>query len=234
MYGKTDLGETYADALVDLYGQAAARKQLIELSQAKGAPELDRTASQAVLTLAAELDSKNRANLEHFANHTEILPRQFAHDAGDCLYGYSERMYYVGQELALTPGSQLPLPKAGEVSVRQFPFAASSKGTPTWVDCFVVPKGRLAKNGDLIIAFLQFIETDAAYMIFAQPIAYGAATYLLPATRAPYEDKDVLAVEPLLPSFLKELDSSFVVDNHAVWRGMQVAGKQLRDSLLKH
>lgn len=231
MWGKTSLGEIYADALIDIYGQEKAKQHLIDLFRGGDPVKLDPAAKDAVLKLASELDATNRKNLSHFNNHSYFLPRVFASSATSVLYGYSERLYYAERELQLIPGAQLPSLKPEDIVVRQFPFGEKSNGTPTWVDGFVVPKGKLKQNEAAIAAFIKFIQSDDAYLAFGEPTPSLAPAYLLPATATAYSNASQLKNQPLLPKFRDALDDSFVVSDHEVWQGMRQAGGELRKAL---
>ena len=230
MWGKTALGEIYADALIDIYGQEKAKKHLVDLFRGDSV-KLDPTAKDAVLKLESELDATNRKNLSHFNTHSYFLPRVFASSATSVLYGYSERLYYTERELQLMPGAQPPSLKPDDIVIRQFPFGERSNGTPTWVDGFVVPKGKLAQNEAAIAAFIEFIQSDDAYLAFAEPTPFLAPAYLLPATATAYSNADQLKKQPLLPKYRDALDDSFVVSDHEVWQGMRKAGDELRNAL---
>ncbi|MEO0853616.1 MAG: hypothetical protein AAFY15_08950, partial [Cyanobacteria bacterium J06648_11] len=167
MWGSTGLGEYYADAYLDLHGPDEAKKHLLDLHS--GSAGLNDNARDAVLSLVRELMPENQAHLSHYYNHAYYFPRQFATNKAATLIGYSERMYYAERELQLSPGSYPPIIQPENVVIRQFAFGDRSQGTPSWVDGFVIPKGRLAGKHAAIVAFLQFVQTSDAYIAFAEP-----------------------------------------------------------------
>lgn len=75
MWGRTTLGEYYADAMLDMYGPQQAADHLKKLGT--GEAKLDPQAVKAVVALADELPSKQRSQLKHFDNHSYYLPRIF-------------------------------------------------------------------------------------------------------------------------------------------------------------
>lgn len=232
MGGGTGLGEFYADALVDLYGPDRARQHLEELSSdPAGSVPLDLGAREAVLALANELQPENRKNLGHFSDHSYVLPRKFAEQKESTLLGYSERLYFTERELLARPGGDVPVVRQGEIVIRQFPFAESSKGTPSWVDGFVVPKGKLAQKEEAIRKFLQYIQSPEAYVAFAQPSPYLSASNLMPAVASAYESGSLRKLQPVQADYLAASDDSFVVDSEKVYLGMRVAGKRLLSEL---
>lgn len=230
MWGKTGLGEFYADYMIDTQGADVARKHLIDLNS--GAAQIDPNARDAIVELANTLSIDNRANLEHFSNHSYVLPRQFATDHNSVLLGYSERLYYAERELQITPMMYPPQTSDSNLSVKQFSFSTASRGTPTWTDGFVIPKGRSAEKRAAIAAFLQYIQSEDAYLTFAEPAPYLAPSYLLPATVASYDPKSsIVKKQPLLPNYNAVLDGSFPVSDSATWQGMRKAGGIIRKIL---
>ena len=232
MWGRTTLGEYYADAMLDMYGPQSAREHLNKLGT--GEVKLDSKAARAVVALADELPRAQRGELKHFDEHAYYLPRLFASDDtknAAVLLGYSERLYYAERERQLGPGVTLPAITPKDVCVRQFSFADKSQGTPCWVDGFVVPKGKFAGKQAAISAFLLFIQSPDGYRPFAKPGPYFAATNLLPASSAAYEDEQLAALQPTLSTYRDVLGDGFLVQESTTWKGMREAGAQLRDML---
>lgn len=232
MWGSTGLGEFYADAMIDIYGQKKARDHLLSIGRhTDGCVQLDPKALAAVLKLADELTPENRSNLSHYYNHSYVLPRQFAHSKNAVLLGYSEWLYYTERELQLTPSKYPPILKSGDVVVRQLSFGPISNGTPSWIDGFVIPKGNLARKRAAVCAFLKFINSDEAYLAFAEPTQYMASTYLLPAKASAYDSETLIAKQPLLPEYRKNLDNSFPVTQYDLWQGIRAAGSLIKKHL---
>ncbi|MCH8042387.1 MAG: extracellular solute-binding protein [Planctomycetes bacterium] len=232
MWGSTGLGEMYADAMIDIHGQKKARDHLLELGRdSDNRVKLDSKALDALKRLASELEPANRSNLAHFYKHSYLFPRKFANSSNAALYGYSERLYYTERELQLSPGKRPPVVAPEKLVVRQFSFGRKSQGTPTWVDAFVIPNGKLAKNKAAICAFLKFVNSDSAYLAFAEPAPDLAPTYLLPAKLAAYKSEPILKKQPLLPKFLQQLDDSFPVTNSKLWKGIRTAGSKVKKHL---
>ncbi len=227
MWGSTGLGEYYADAYLDVHGPDKTLQHLLDLKAGKS--DLDQDAKNAVLSLVEELTAENRSHLSHFYNHAYYFPRQFATQKSATLIGYSERLYYSERELQLTPGAYPPVLQPDDLVIRQFSFGERSQGTPSWIDGFVIPKGRLKKKHAAIVAFLQFIQTNEAYLNFAEPAQYYAPSYLLPATLDAYdEDSEIVSKQPLLPKFHAAMSGTFPVANSQVWQGIRTAGSKLK------
>jgi hypothetical protein len=232
LYGSTGLGEFYADAVLDQRGAADARRHLVALGM-DPQERVDDRAVAAVLALVNEMAPPYRYNTAHFHDHTYVYPREFAQSRGTTLIGYSERLYYAERELLLTPDSKLPRITEADVSVKPLAFAAASNGTPSWVDAFVVPRGKLAPKRREIAAFLSFATSKCGYAPFIQPAVYPAVpSYLLPAMESAY-DADVAAKEPVLGTFRDQLDGSLVIDDPHMLNGLKKAGKVIRSQLPK-
>ena len=105
------------------------------------------------------------------------------------------------------------------------------KGTPSWVDGFVIPKGKLEPKKAIIEKFLQFIIRPEAYECFARPEPRFSVVNLLPAYATVYENA-AANDEPLLTTFRDNFDVSFPVFHSEVWKGMKAAGKILEVELL--
>lgn len=230
MWGSTGLGEYYADAYLDVHGPQDTRQHLVALSKSEA--EIDTDAVRAVLALVKELTHENQENLSHYYDHSYFFPRQYAGMQTATLIGYSERLYYTERELQLTPKNYPPVLKPEDFVIKQFSFGANSQGTPSWIDGFVIPKGRLAEKHAAIVAFLKFIQGEDAYLAFAEPAPYFAPSYLLPAVASVYdEDSEVVEKQPMLPKFQAALSDAFPVADSNVWQGMRMAGSRLKEMI---
>ena len=99
--------------------------------------------------------------------------------------------------------------------------------------CIYYPQGAAIKKTSRDRGFfLQFIQTNAAYSVFAEPAQFYAASYLLPATTEAYQaDSTIVKKQPLLPQFRDAMTDSFPVSNSKIWRGMRVAGDKLKKAI---
>ncbi len=226
--GASTLGEHYADAVLDLHGRDFAERHLRELSNGNG--QLNDAAASAVMSLAAELLPRYRSHLKYFHDLNWVYPRHFANARGGALLGYSERLYYAQRELQLEPDSKLPIIKAKDIVVRQFPFGATSRGTPSWVDGFVVPKRKLDPKAEAVASFIRFAVSEEGYLAFIEPTAYQPSTYLLPAHVNGYSES-IVSKQPAIAVYRDALDEGFPVDSREVWQGLRAAGAVLEKRL---
>lgn len=223
--GSATLGEFYADAVLDQLGAEEARKHLISLATKQ---ELYPFARKNLVALATRMKEHHRRYREHYHDYKpHIYAEDIADGGNEVLIGYSERMYYVDRWRVEDPLQDKV--KANEFVVRQFPFAESSQGTPSWVDGFVIPKGRIASNGSAITEFLQFISSTKGYETFVNA-DWKAPAYLLPASVAGYSET-LLKSQPLLPQFQREASSALVMDEPLLYQAVRVAGKLLNDEI---
>ncbi|MEK6259457.1 MAG: hypothetical protein AABP62_12645 [Planctomycetota bacterium] len=231
LWGSTGLGEFYTDAVIDQFGAAEAETHLLAIS-AQPAGEtatLKPEAANAVIRLVGEMSKERREHLSFYHAQSFIYPRDFSNAPHAALLGYSERLYYAEREMQLNPPGLLPSFKQDDLVVRPFTFAETSKGTPTWIDGFVVPRGKLAAKRGAILAFLSFIQSKTGFHAFAQPTITFASSYLLPAST------DVLfearTTQPTLAAYAAVLDDSFPVIDARVWRAMRRAGDALKPQI---
>jgi hypothetical protein len=237
-WGATGLGEFYANALANKVGPVAAEKSLRKLAalssgQSPTITDLDETARNAVITLASRLPRQFRTHPAYYHNHSELYAWTFATNKKAIFIGYSEQLFYtkLSDDAANTAASPTPICPA-DVSVAPLSFFGDgAKGTPSWADGFVVPKGKLAAKKPAIERFIKFATTPEAYACFEQPEPEFAAANLLPAYEAVYTDAGTKRDEPLLPVFHDTFDASFVIDHSDVWRGMKVAGGLLEQAI---
>jgi hypothetical protein len=206
--GSTTLGEFYANALVDYYGADAAEKQLQELAKSKS-PTLDSNAVSEVKMLAARLPEHFRHHLPYYHDHFEWYAWTFGarHDA--VLVGYSESLFYTELEMNASDRGSEPIHLSPKDLRIQPLRMGQGKGTPSWVDGFVIPKGKLEPKKELIEKFLIFMKSPQAYRCFEIPESHFAIANLLPAYASIYDDPNTANEEPLLSTFRDQFDSSF-------------------------
>jgi ABC-type glycerol-3-phosphate transport system substrate-binding protein len=241
-WGSTGLGELYATALANQIGPVEAEKSLRQLAAKAAAlpqgqklktTDLDEKARNAVVTLAGKLPRQFRTHLAYYHNHPEFYAWAFSTNKKAVFVGYSESLFYtkLSEDAASTEAAPKPIMPA-QVSVSPLNFmGASAKGTPSWTDGFVIPKGKLEPKKEVIEKFLKFTMTPEAYACFEQPEAGLAAANLMPAFEGIYKDAATTRDEPLLGAFHDSFDASFPIVHSDVWKGMKLAGKVLQGAL---
>ncbi len=229
LWGSSTLGALYADAVLDLRGAEFARAHLEQL--AAGGAELDEEAAAAVVRLASELPTRFREYLKHYHDLNWVYPRHFADTPGAALLGYSERLYHAQRELQLDPDRELPIIRAEEIVVRPLPFGTTSRGTPCWLDGFVIPQGKLGPKRGAITSFIRFALSEKGYLAFVEPTAYQPATYLLPAHENGYSEA-IVERQPAIGEYRDALDGAMLIDGWGLWQGLRAAGDTLEKRIV--
>lgn len=237
LWGGGTLGEFYADVLIDRHGPTYARAHLLEISKTPDKlveSKLNQDAVNALRMLSMELDPNHRKTRSALHDITFVYPKAFSNELDSALLGYSERLYFVEREIQEQPwtGRKFPV-KANELVVRQFPFGKRSQGTPTWVDAFVIPKGKLLPKKNAIKLFLAFAVSDAGYKTFLEPREWYPRSYLLPALARAYESEFVKTAMPSLAKYRANLDDSFPMIETQLYTGLDKAGEAVQ-SIFKH
>ena len=236
--GKTTLGEHYADAVLDIKGPDFARKHFLQFAK-NPVTALVPEAKNAVKKLFAEIPSDFRTRRDHFNdNYNGVYPETFARskERTAALIGYSERFYYIQLEYLRTPWAR-PVGEPYEALdpawfvVRPFSYSTESKGTPSWVDGFVIPKGKLAQKRKAIAAFLAFVNTYDGLKAFLRPSDWTPATYLLPANASIYDADFVENGCPAIRLFRDALKTGVPLSGENMYNGIRNAGTQLGQDL---
>lgn len=235
LWGGGTLGEFYADAVLDRYGADCARSHLTDLAETDPDDVAEKLRADAVLALWRLIQEMRPEHLEERAalhNLNFVYPREFIVDRGQdsILVGYSERLHYAERRLQEQPwsGRRWPIPD-NTLSVRQFPFGTNSQGTPTWVDAFVIPKGKLESKKEVIMAFLRFARSEAGYRCFLEPREYYPGAYLLPADARVFDFEFVKSQLPHLDNYRDCIDSNpFPVIDGKIYQGIDKAGNALK------
>jgi len=224
IYGGGTLGEYYADAMLDIYGARKAKKHFEEIANAKKIL-LDDKAKDRVIKLITELPRTYRKKLSKYHYLPSIYPKEFAANKNSSLIGYSERLYHVERATQFHPQSgYLPLIKPEDIVVKQFSFSNKSKGTPTWIDGFVIPKGKYNTKQKEIQLFIDFVLSEEGYDCFLNPRQYFPSSNLMPAS------KDIYSIRKheILRKYLKVFDDSFIISSTQLYSGIDKAGEELK------
>jgi hypothetical protein len=228
--GGGTLGELYVDAVIDIYGAEDARTHLKSLANlaTNAVPELRANAVAAIRRLIQELDPKHKKQRDVLHDLTHVFPASFADEPDAALIGYSERLYYVEVRFQDQPwkATKRPLP-TDSIRVRAIPFANRSGGTPTWVDAFVVPKGRLKQNRRAMELFFEFALSEQGYKALYEPIEDYPRSYLLPAYSSVLESPFIETHMPLLKVYARAFDESFPMIEQELYLGMTRAAEAL-------
>jgi thiamine pyridinylase len=201
--GRLTLGELYLDALLDKYKTLAAAAPFVPVAYRDQAVVGDLETARTLCDGDLCRDADYHASVSFYA-------RLFARRQGRALVGYSERLYYVGEEVlngcrkgecrALDRIAMVPLPLSSRGSQ---PFA--------WVDSLAI---RRQCTGACLADAEAFIrETTSVDAVRAQltPEPGDAPRYLMPALDALYTDPKLLAAAPLYRKFRPALQDAIAV-----------------------
>ena len=115
--------------------------------------------------------------------------------------------------------------------IKPFPFGPTSQGTPTWLDGFVIPAGKLAAKKEGIALFLQYITASSTYQLVHKAQKSRPGRYLLPSYRSAFEQLG--QDSPLMHQFLATQNQPFLINNPDLHQGMRTAGAALQQQLTK-
>lgn len=247
LWGEEPLGIAYADAMLDLRGDAATAAHLRALAASDNTP-LDPEAVLKVWRISSEM----RKEMLEFREQLHELPtayaRGFATNHGSALYGPLSMLGTVDLYAREEPWRkiQVPLPPTN-IRFRQMPFAEQSSGTPFRATAFVVPKGKLAAKVAAITFLLDFLTLEKGYECFLTPKADFPGTYQIPAeSGVVFSSSLVKNAMPLLlglrtitdnPSGGPPLityplfDGAFVISTYDLHDGLRKAGNRLQPLL---
>ncbi len=231
-YGKATLGEYYADAVLDTYGENEARKHLKELGTNKNT-KLKSDIVKKIKLLFEEINPKFRDKIEQFHDFSYLYPEDFYTEPRSVLLGYSERLFYVEKtkkETELIAWSEVKL-ESNDYQIKQFSFSDKSQGTPSWVDGFVIPAGKSKDKESAIATFLTYITSPKAYSVINKEQSYMPARYLLPAYKSAFQE--LSKKSPLILKYLNTQENIFLIDDESIYEGIRKAGKELSKEITK-
>lgn len=228
-YGKTTLGEFYADAMLDNYGADSAKKHLIGLATKKCV--VNGSVIDKLESLFKVFPTEIQKDREKYSKFSYLFPQKFYQGLPQSvLLGYSERSFYVERakmEKELDVKGTL---SPNDYKIRQFPFSDDSKGTPNWIDGFVIPGGKSFDKTVEISDFLKYAISADCYSLLNKSESYPGR-YLLPAYSNVYNN--LATSTPLLSSFKEANSNIFIVDSTLMYRGMRIAGEAVNERLEK-
>ncbi len=217
--GRLTLGELYLDALLDKYKTLAGAEPFVPVAHR------DQAVVDDLKTVRTLCDRDLCRDGDYHAS-TGFYARLFARRQGRALVGYSERLYYVGDELlnGCRKGECRTLDRLAMV-----PLPLSSRGSQpfAWVDSLAI--GRRCTSTCLTDAEAFIRETTSVGAVRAQltPAAGEAPRYLMPALDALYTDARLLSAAPLYSSLYPALQNAIAVREAGLNRSLRDVGAYL-------
>jgi len=234
--GRSTLGELYLNALLDNYGTFEKLRPFLEMNN------LD-SGSVEILKRSRALCDSELCRDRAYHDMLGFYPRQFAHLLGRALVGYSEQLYYVGNEelngcrkdtktakqcLRLTDGAGKALPPdLADVDLLPMPLSETGSTSFAWVDSFAID-ARCQRQ--CLLDAEAFIRHTASLneVLAALTPGYGEAPrYLLPALAQPYRDTSLVAAAPLYPKFFSFVQNAIAVRSQALNAHLRDIGGEL-------
>lgn len=225
LWGSSTLGAYYADAYLDIYGK---EKMLAHFQNENFT--LDTTALNRILDLVSRMDHgfQDPKVLSKFHDLPQIYPQNFSKNLNSILIGYPERLYFANKQRLLTIESEKRSFDAKDLSISQINFSNKSNGTPTWLDGFVIPKGKYKRKRKEIKLFIDFILSKDGFDCFQNPKKWTPYSYLIPAEESGYQDN-----KPLLEQFKNLSDETFIVGDKFLFSQFKKAGGMIEEMISK-
>src|SRR5262249_6606471 len=217
--GRSTLGELYLDALLDKYKTLAGADPFVSVA----------TRDQAVvddLKKVRQVCDRDLCRDADYHDRVGLYARLVARDQGRALVGYSERLYYVGDEV-------LNACKKGECrgldQITMVPLPLSSKGSQpfAWVDSFAIASTCARRCLQDAEAFIR--DTTGVDAVRAQltPGSGEAARYLMPALDALYTDPQLLQSAPLYSKLYAAVQRAVAVREAGLNKALREMGAHL-------
>lgn len=217
--GRSTLGEIYLDALLDQYRTLDKVAPFLTVD----------TINEATVKDLSDVRSLCDADFCRDGDYHDMegfYARQFAHQRGRALVGYSERLYYIGQEnlTACKKGECIGLP---DLAFTPLPLSDNGSQPFVWVDSLAVASSCTKQCLLDAQTFIQYTASIDEVRSTLMP-AYGQAPrYLLPALAALYTDKALLEVAKLYPSLYGAVQQAIAVRGKALNKNLRDIGKKL-------
>jgi thiamine pyridinylase len=217
--GRSTLGEIYLDALLDQYQTFDKVAPFLTVATLNEATVKD-LSDLRVLCDADFCRDGDYHDMEGF------YARQFAHQHGRALVGYSERLYYIGQEnlTACKKGECIGL---SDLALTPLPLSDNGSQPFAWVDSFAVASSctkQCLLDAQTFMEYAAGIDEVRSILV----PGYGQAPrYLLPALTALYTDKNLISVAPLYTRLYAAVQQAVAVRGKLLNSNLREIGRTL-------
>jgi thiamine pyridinylase len=224
MKGKSTLGELYLDALLD-------RDRTFEKASTHISPDTFDPDIGDVLKDVRQLCDANLCRDSGYHEADGFYARLFAHGRGRALVGYSERLYYIGEENinGCVRGECTPL---SEITIRALPLSDTGSQPFAWVDSLAIAascKYQCAADAEAFIRHTSSIDEVRTTLL---PAYNRAPRYLLPALAGLYIDKELTEAAPLYGPLLEGVKSAIPVRGRMLNTNLREIGRRLDNDVL--
>jgi thiamine pyridinylase len=225
MKGRSTLGELYLDALLD------RDKTFAKASMHLTVATFDSGVADMLKSVRSLCDG-DMCRDSDYHKMEGFYARRFAHHGGRAMTGYSERLYYVGEE-NLTACSKKECVTLGEMVARPLPLSESGSQPFAWVDAFAVSASCTNQCLTDAETFIQHTTSFPEVRALLLPSHGHAPRYLLPALAALYADKQLLAAAPIYADLQSAVLQAIPVRGILLNTNLRAIGKKLDDALPK-
>lgn len=207
LHGSSTLGEKYFDAVLDEHQNTKTALKYANVNN------IEPNATNALNRLFS-LTPGGLCDSEFHHKYGQFYAREFSRLNARVLIGYSERLHYVVDEYL--HGIREGNPSRGKgnainVGIISAPLSDNGSKMLSWVDVVALRSGlSVVKNSDAV-KFVQYYTSYELNKKLLIPDWGKAPTYLLPALKDLYNDKDVLNAAPLYTRF-----SEIIIDATAI------------------
>ncbi len=221
--GSSTLGEKYLDAVLDKHQNPNAALRYAILSN------IDSDAVKALNRLF-RLTPGGLCDSDFHHNYGQFYAREFSRLNARALIGYSERLHYVIDEYLHGIHEGKPSrgkDKASNVGIISAPLSDSGSKMLSWVDVVAIRSGLTetqTKDATKFVEYYTSFEINKKLLI---PEWGKAPTYLLPALKKLYIDKDILEEAPLYARFGDVLKDAIAITGPNLNKNLREIGKKI-------
>ena len=221
MKGSSSLGELYLDAEIGSLGSfAAALPYLLpgQLEKSDALIALRRLLSLCPIGFCRDDDYHYRSG---------FYARQFSRGVAAAYIGYSESLFYVGEEAGQSCRHEDKCVDQGHVQVAGIPFAQATHSVG-WTDVLTLAANCTGQCEVDARAFLKFYDRESTTIALLLPKG-RSPRYLLPGRKAIYASKDLLAKAPLYTQLWNLISKTEIVTNSGLNGQLRAIGAALDD-----
>jgi thiamine pyridinylase len=221
MKGSSSLGELYLDAEISSLGSFAA--VLPHLSAA----EVGKSDALIALRKLLSWCPAGYCRDDDYHYREGFYARQFSRGVAAAYIGYSESLFYVGEEAGQSCRHEDKCVDQGHVQVTGIPFAKAVHSVG-WTDVLALDANCTGQCEADARAFLKFYDRESTTMALLLPKGLPPR-YLLPGRKSLYASKDLLAKAPLYTQLWNLISKTEIVTSPALNGQLRSVGAELDD-----
>jgi thiamine pyridinylase len=233
--GKSTLGETYLDALIDRDRDMDAASQHLTLATLDA--EIGR-----VLDEIRSFCEPGMCRNDGYHDAAGFYARMFAHKRGRALVGYSERLHYIHGEYqngcrkdSKGKSAECVAPVDEEISVVPLPLSDKGSQPFAWVDSLAIAQSCDGQCASDAAAFIELATKAGSVLAALVPKEYSGESprYLLPALASLYNDPNLQKAAPLYDNLEPALRNAVLVRADSLVPNLREIGNKLDTDLIR-